>query len=103
MAASVCAQRGKLEGVINFRFAILCSGFALNLLEFEQGSINCPSLHIFGSDHGRDRQIASQASRDLASLFEDGCSVVIEHDSGHIIPTRSPYIDQIKDFLRRFL
>ncbi|KAM7474322.1 hypothetical protein LguiB_021565 [Lonicera macranthoides] len=103
MAASVCAQKPKLKGEIDFRFAILCSGFAVNLAEFEQGSIKCPSLHIFGNEKGEDRQIASQASRYLASLFEDGCSVIIEHDNGHIIPTRSPYIDEIKDFLQRFL
>ncbi|XP_059648412.1 rhodanese-like domain-containing protein 6 [Cornus florida] len=102
MAASVCAL-GRLKGEMDFRFAILCSGFALNLAEDDQGSINCPSLHIFGNDHGKDRQIGSQASRDLATLFEEGCSVIIEHDSGHIIPTRSPYIEEIKDFLKRFL
>ncbi|XP_031266413.1 rhodanese-like domain-containing protein 6 isoform X1 [Pistacia vera] len=103
MAASVCAQRERLKGEIDFRFVILCSGFALQSAKFEHGSINCPSLHIFGSDLGKDRQIANLASRDLASTFEDGCSVIIEHDCGHIIPTRSPYIDEIKDFLQRFL
>ncbi|KAA8536723.1 hypothetical protein F0562_029201 [Nyssa sinensis] len=103
MAASVSAQKGSLKIEIDFRFVILCSGFTPNLSEYEHGSINCPSLHIFGNDPGKDRQIATQASRDLASLFEDGCSVIIEHDSGHIIPTRSPYIDEIKDFLRRFI
>ncbi|KAM7273530.1 hypothetical protein ACFE04_028194 [Oxalis oulophora] len=103
MAALVCAQREKLHGEVDFRFAILCSGFAVKLNKVKKGSINCPSLHIFGSEPGKDRQIANNASRELASLFEDGCSVVIEHDSGHIVPTRSPYIDEIKEFLQRFL
>ncbi|XP_059440033.1 rhodanese-like domain-containing protein 6 isoform X2 [Corylus avellana] len=103
MAALVSAQLERLKGEMDFRFVILCSGFALKLSEFEHQSINCPSLHIFGSDHGEDRQIANQASRDLASLFDDGCCGIIEHDSGHIIPTRSPYIDEIKNFLQRFL
>lgn len=103
MAALVSAQRGRLKGEMDFRFVILCSGFALKLSEFEHQSINCPSLHIFGSDHGEDRQIANQASRDLASLFDDGCCGIIEHDCGHIIPTRPPYIDEIKNFLQRFL
>ncbi|GLT88434.1 hypothetical protein SLE2022_064610 [Rubroshorea leprosula] len=103
MAASICARRERLKGEIDFRFAILCSGFALQIPELDQGTINCPSLHIFGSEPGKDRQITSQASRNLATLFEDGCSVVIEHESGHIIPTRSPYIDNIKNFLQRFL
>ncbi|KAM3704620.1 hypothetical protein ACJW31_03G019200 [Castanea mollissima] len=103
MAALVSAQQERLKSEMDFRFVILCSGFGIKLAEFECQAINCPSLHIFGSDHGKDRQIANQASRDLASLFDDGCSVIIEHDSGHIIPTRSPYIDEIRNFLHRFL
>ncbi|XP_009592621.1 rhodanese-like domain-containing protein 6 isoform X1 [Nicotiana tomentosiformis] len=103
MAALVCLHQQKLIGEMEFRFAILCSGFAVNMNNCQQGSINVPSLHIFGSDKGKDRQIANEASRHLASVFENGCSVVIEHDFGHIIPTRPPYIDQIKDFLKRFL
>lgn len=103
MAALCCAVKGRVEVELGFRFVILCSGFVPNLPELGQGLINCPSLHIFGRDGGKDRQIDTQASRDLASLFGDGCSVIIEHDSGHIIPTRSPYIDDIKMFLQRFL
>ncbi|CAL5330072.1 unnamed protein product [Camellia sinensis] len=103
MVASVCTRQRLLKGQMNFRFVILCSGFALKLADYEQGSINCPSLHIFGNDEGNDRQIDNQASRALASLFDDGCSVIIEHEFGHIIPTRSPYIDEIRDFLHRFL
>lgn len=103
MVALVCTQNRATKGQIDFRFAILCSGFAVKLTDYEKGSINCPSLHIFGNDQGNDRQISSQASRELASLFDDGCSVAIEHEFGHIIPTRSPYIDEIKDFLHRFL
>ncbi|CAK9174756.1 unnamed protein product [Ilex paraguariensis] len=103
MAATICGQREKLKGEIDFRFVILCSGFALILAEYDARPINCPSLHIFGNHLGKDRQIANQASRDLAASFEEGCSVVIEHDLGHIIPTRSPFIDRIKDFLQRFL
>lgn len=103
MAAAVSARRGRPGGEMDFRFVILCSGFALNLPDSVGGSINCPSLHIFGNEQGNDRQIANQASRDLAASFEEGCSVIIEHDSGHMIPTRSPYIDEIRDFLHRFL
>ncbi|CAB4315769.1 unnamed protein product [Prunus armeniaca] len=110
-AALVCAQQTQRRllqtGEMEFGFVILCSGFGLmKLIEAEEEKIQmlkCPSLHIFGSDHGKDRQIANQASRKLASLFDEGCSVTIEHDSGHIIPTRPPYIDQVKDFLGRFL
>ncbi|KAG8363929.1 hypothetical protein BUALT_Bualt19G0073500 [Buddleja alternifolia] len=103
MAALIGAHKGKLKGEVDFRFVILCSGFAVNMAEYAEGSINCPSLHIFGDKEGKDRQIDCEASKRLASLFENGSSVIIEHDLGHIIPTRSPYIDEIKDFLRRFL
>ncbi|CAI0551909.1 unnamed protein product, partial [Linum tenue] len=105
MAASICSLEPNLKGEINFRFAILCSGFAVTPLgkKIENGSIKIPSLHIFGSVVGKDRQIDNEASRYLASLFEDGCSVVIEHGCGHIIPTRHPYIDDIKSFLHRFI
>ncbi|XP_073310475.1 rhodanese-like domain-containing protein 6 [Primulina huaijiensis] len=103
MAALVSANQGMLKGEIGFRFVILCSGFAVNMGDYAEGSITCPSLHIFGSKEGNDRQIDCQASKHLASLFDNSCSTIVEHDLGHIIPTRSPYIDDIKDFLRRFL
>lgn len=103
MTALLCAHKDELRGKIDFRFTILCSGFAINLSDLEQGSINCPSLHIFGSDPGKDRQICNEASEDLAKYFEDGSRTIIQHDCGHIIPTRPLYVDEIKDFLRRFL
>ncbi|GMH10416.1 hypothetical protein Nepgr_012257 [Nepenthes gracilis] len=100
----ICAQRGRMEEMeIDFRFVILCSGFPINLAGYAEGSINFPSLHVFGSVRGKDRQIARESSRDLASLFEDGSRVIIEHDCGHIIPTQSPHIDAIRDFLCRFV
>ncbi|XP_010267911.1 PREDICTED: rhodanese-like domain-containing protein 6 [Nelumbo nucifera] len=103
IAALLCMERGRKDAEIDFRFVILCSGFAPNLSKVKRGSINCPSLHIFGNSQGKDRQIACHASMELAGLFEEGCSVIIEHESGHIIPTQSPYIDEIKSFLLRFL
>ncbi|WCJ43072.1 tRNA uridine(34) hydroxylase [Euphorbia peplus] len=103
MTASVCVLKEHLKNEMDFRFAILCSGFGNKMGDIERGSINCPSLHIFGSCLGKDRQIANQASRDLACLFEEGSSVIMEHEFGHIIPTRIPYIDQIRAFLQRFI
>ncbi|PNX98001.1 hypothetical protein L195_g021241 [Trifolium pratense] len=103
MTAVISAQQEKLKGKMDFKFVVLCSGFALHLKEMECSPIKCPSLHIFGNEHGQDRQIANQTSKELASLYDSGCSVIVEHDCGHIIPTRSPYIDEIKAFLGRFL
>ncbi|KAK1582036.1 hypothetical protein Q3G72_011262 [Acer saccharum] len=78
MAASICALRERLKGELDFRFGILCSSYALPSTEFQPGSINCPSLHIFGNDLGKDRPIANQTSRDLAMVFENGCYAIIE-------------------------
>ncbi|RDX75292.1 Rhodanese-like domain-containing protein 6, partial [Mucuna pruriens] len=103
MTALISAQQEKLKAEMDFKFVVLCSGFALRMKEMECGPIKCPSLHIFGNEHGKDRQIANQTSKELASLYDSDCSVIVEHDCGHIIPTRSPYIDEIKDFLGRFL
>ncbi|XP_027935457.1 rhodanese-like domain-containing protein 6 isoform X2 [Vigna unguiculata] len=103
MAALISALQEELKGEMDFKFVVLCSGFALRMKAMESGPIKCPSLHIFGNEHGKDRQIANQTSKELASLYDGDCSVIVEHDSGHIIPTKSPYIDEIKDFLNRFL
>ncbi|XP_051124603.1 rhodanese-like domain-containing protein 6 [Andrographis paniculata] len=100
MAALVSAGVEKLG---DFRFIILCSGFAVDMAGHADGSIDCPSLHIFGSKEGRDRQIDCQASQQLAALFREDSRVIIEHNVGHMIPTRAPYIDEIKDFLKQFL
>ncbi|XP_042462853.1 rhodanese-like domain-containing protein 6 isoform X1 [Zingiber officinale] len=102
MAALFCQQQQRSSHVMDFQFAILCSGF-LPIPWGSKESIRCPSLHCFGSSQGQDRQIANQASRELAGMFDEECSMIIEHEMGHIIPTRSPYIDQMKNFLRRFL
>ncbi|CAA6653875.1 unnamed protein product [Spirodela intermedia] len=98
-----CSRMGPFDGILGFsqgQFAVLCSGFSL--LPYQR-SIRCPSLHVYGSSKGRDRQVACQVSIELVGKFDQGCSVVVEHDMGHIIPTQAPYIDQIRDFLRQFL
>ncbi|ERN03155.1 hypothetical protein AMTRI_Chr02g263390 [Amborella trichopoda] len=101
MAATLCAkQERESEGQLSFGFVILCSGFLSPVKELFQGPpIKCPSLHIFGSERGNDRQITHAVSVELVSMFSSDTSVLLEHDSGHIIPTRQSYIDQIKAFL----
>ncbi|KAF6156594.1 hypothetical protein GIB67_014573 [Kingdonia uniflora] len=103
MTASLCAEIGRSDGKINFKFAILCSGFSSDSVELEPAVINCPSLHIFGNGEEKDRQISCKASMELASLFDPSSVVIIEHPYGHIIPTQPPYIDCIKAFLLDFL
>ncbi|XP_028553685.1 rhodanese-like domain-containing protein 6 isoform X2 [Dendrobium catenatum] len=103
IAALFLEQQQRSGQVSGLRFAVLCSGFSTVSSKSVGGFIKCPSLHIFGDGRGRDRQINCEVSRDLADLFDKNSSVTIEHDMGHIIPTRSPYIDQIKAFLLSFL
>ncbi|KAL6622434.1 hypothetical protein ACP70R_032313 [Stipagrostis hirtigluma subsp. patula] len=102
MAALLCRQQQKTYGSPKFRFGIFCSGYPAPVGDFDSKPVNLPSLHCFGNREGHDRQIANRASIELAGLFKQDCCSVIEHDMGHIIPTRPPYIDQIKDFLANF-
>ncbi|KAM0951212.1 putative Rhodanese-like domain, serine hydrolase FSH, rhodanase, alpha/Beta hydrolase [Dioscorea sansibarensis] len=102
MAALICEKQQRNHCNLDFKFAILCSGFSVCLNKIGKGSIKSPSLHIFGHKQGQDRQIGPDVSSELIRLFDE-CAMVIEHDLGHIIPARSPYIDQVKEFLVRFI
>lgn len=103
MAALICEQQQKSAAIADFRFTILCSGFSLLPETIGLGCINLPSLHVFGSRKGKDKQIDCEASQKLSSLFDEGCSMIIKHDMGHIIPAKPPYINQFEEFLRRFI
>ncbi|KAG0503325.1 hypothetical protein HPP92_003397 [Vanilla planifolia] len=101
MAALFFEHQRRNGCLSDFRFAVLCSGFAPSTMKSDKLCIECPSLHVFG--RGKDRQINTEASRELAELFDSNISVTIEHDMGHIIPTGPPYIGQIRSFLMAFL
>ncbi|KAK9084399.1 hypothetical protein Scep_030870 [Stephania cephalantha] len=103
MTALLCRQHEIPDGEISFKFAILCSGFAINSGGLKLGLLQCPSLHIFGNGQGKDRQIGHNVSLELSSHFEPSGRMIIEHESGHIIPTQPEHIDRIKAFLLRFL
>ncbi|TVU49729.1 hypothetical protein EJB05_01058 [Eragrostis curvula] len=102
MAALFCRQQQKTYGTPKFRFGVFCSGYPAPVGDFDREPIKLPSLHCFGNGEGHDRQIANGASIELAGMFAQDCCSIVEHDMGHIIPTRSPYIDQIKNFLSNF-
>ncbi|KAG8048973.1 hypothetical protein GUJ93_ZPchr0009g2034 [Zizania palustris] len=103
MAALFCRRQLTTCGSLKFRFGIFCSGYPAPVGDFDGEPIRLPSLHCFGNGEGNDRQIANRASSELMKQFDKGCCSVIEHNMGHIIPTRPPYIDQIKEFLSSFL
>ncbi|KAJ4837784.1 hypothetical protein Tsubulata_026991 [Turnera subulata] len=79
-------EESHMQGInIEFRFVILCSGFPLQLGEADHGSISTlHSVDLAAVASGNDRQIANQASRDLASLLEDCSSTIIEQYFGRI-------------------
>lgn len=103
MAALFCRLQQKTSGPPKFRFGIFCSGYPAPIGDFDREPIRLPSLHCFGNGEGHDRQIANRASTELAGQFEQDCCSIVEHDMGHIIPTRAPYIDLVKYFLSNFL
>lgn len=104
MAALFCRQQQKTCGSLKFRFGIFCSGYPAPIIsDFDGEPIKLPSLHCFGNSEDHDRQISNRASTELANRFDKSCRSVIEHDMGHIIPTRLPFIDKIKEFLSNFI
>ncbi|CAM6039401.1 unnamed protein product [Sphagnum compactum] len=105
IAAVLCQLRSSSN--MDFRFVILCSGFPSPVLQHQQlietgsvGGIACPSLHIFGR---QDRQIGVCKSKQLVELFDANMRMIVEHDSGHIIPTKPQYVQQYVQFLSPFL
>ena len=94
-----CSQAGRV------RFAICCSGYPSPVEEHQQrqnalGSIRLPSLHIYGAKD-EDRQISATESRALAEHFDLTQRYVLEHSSGHVIPSSRGVVNRIRDFLKR--
>jgi hypothetical protein len=102
VAAALCRYRGVGEGPpIAFKFAVLCSGFrspAEEAADVSPGVIDIPSLHIYGAQKGRDRQIKVAESEKLAEQFEPSRRVVVEHSAGHIVPISKSYVTQYRTF-----
>lgn len=115
IAAAVCAsqqttgragqpqERCSQDGCL--RFAVCCSGYPSPVQEHRQQqktlhSLRLPSLHIYGG-RDEDRQIAALESRALAEQYDVTQRHVIEHSSGHIIPSSKAIVNQIRDFLTK--
>ncbi|KAG0576547.1 hypothetical protein KC19_5G088800 [Ceratodon purpureus] len=107
VAAALCQLRktSPSDAGVNFKFAVLCSGYPPPLPFFAKGmaseaGIPCPSLHIYG---GQDRQIHDHTSEQLSNMFQSEERTIVKHECGHIIPTQPAYIEQYVQFLSRFL
>ena len=115
IAAAVCAlQQSETSEEAHARqhcsresplhFAICCSGYPSAVQEHQElqkyiGSIRLPSLHIYGAK-GEDRQVAAQQSRALSEQFDITQRYVIEHSSGHVIPSSKAIVNRMRDFLK---
>jgi hypothetical protein len=93
---------------LRFRFVVLCSGFVSPCAEHRQllqvlAPLQIPSLHVFGSSDGGDRQISHALSQQLATFFDDDCKQVLVHPSGHVIPCSKEVTSRIASFLDRFV
>eukprot|EP00928_Gymnodinium_smaydae_P042650 TRINITY_DN28688_c0_g1_i1.p1 TRINITY_DN28688_c0_g1~~TRINITY_DN28688_c0_g1_i1.p1 ORF type:complete len:214 (+),score=34.89 TRINITY_DN28688_c0_g1_i1:90-731(+) len=86
LAGLLCAlqQRRQRDASLDFRFAIMCCGFASRDSQHAhlyEGPIHVPSLHIIGS---RDWFFLRIMASNLASCF---CGAVVSyHDGGHDLP-----------------
>ncbi len=88
------------------RFAILACGFyppcpQMQALLATHGSIRLPSLHVYGSSPGADRQVGPRDSEELEGAFcaAGGMRRTVRHGSGHIIPTSKTTVAAIRSFL----
>ncbi|GAQ88930.1 hypothetical protein KFL_004700120 [Klebsormidium nitens] len=111
VAAALCRCTTTADGFgdkneSTFRFAVLCSGFP-SPAEGTQGvgpqRIDLPSLHVFGSVKGNDRQIAAAESERLAEQFEPRPRVIVRHSAGHIIPVSRSHVNQYRSFFLKAL
>ncbi|KAJ7563540.1 hypothetical protein O6H91_03G114500 [Diphasiastrum complanatum] len=113
VAAALCPliSRTNLHNCsVSFKFVILCSGFPSPVYEHKSMMpqsnngllFDCPSLHIFCGNSGYDRQIAVDESEKLASMFTKNSSFIVQHSSGHMIPTQPEYLQQYLSFLKQF-
>ena len=88
------------RGAIRFGFAICISGFPSRATDHAAlvapGSIDLPSLHIYGE---KDVLVDNARSRALAAAFTD--PLVASHPGGHFFPDAWP-MDVIRAFVERF-
>ena len=104
MAAVLCAlkNQGKPENAwLNFKFAILVSGFkprAKELAEIFSVPLDVPSLHIIGDT---DVKVAPEKSVDLMTSFS--APEIYRHPGGHYVPSDPATRDAIVAFVSKYL
>jgi hypothetical protein len=86
----------------SFSFAMLCSGHMGASPEVEAalqaaGPLCIRSLHVFGAAK-KDRQVDEAQSRALAMWYCN--STIVEHDSGHVVPSSRMHANKYLDFFQ---
>lgn len=83
-----------------FKSVIIVSGYVLSIMkEFEVNTpAMMPSLHVFGGDD-KDSQVPKDSSLELAEYFDESARILLQTDSGHLIPSSREYVAEIGHFL----
>ncbi|XP_015121354.1 esterase OVCA2 [Diachasma alloeum] len=82
----LCALQQKKLSPINFKFAILISGFkslCAPHAKFYDEPIDLPTLHVFGES---DKIIPTEMAKDLSDLFTNKKLMI--HEGGHYVPSK---------------
>jgi len=97
-----------LKPLKHLKAVILVGGFVPVALQikpvFEKFSTNggiksVKSLHIWGK---LDEIIAPSMSKALKEAFNNATSVIVEHESGHVVPTKTEVVKSIKQVLDKW-
>lgn len=99
LAGLLCALKTIGEIDIDFRFAIIVSGFKSNCIlhsKYYDQKIYINSLHVIGET---DQIITTDMCHDLANVFVN--PIILTHPGGHFVPGKSLYRNQYVDFLQR--
>jgi Serine hydrolase (FSH1) len=97
MAGLIAAVQNAEEPSRLFDFVILVSGFTSQLPEHArlfESPIDLPSLHIIGRS---DTIVSPRESAALTARFAD--PVVLEHPSGHVVPSSGEIADRVARFI----
>lgn len=104
-------QAGHARRPSQLKFVLIASGFPSPAPEHqallqEQAPIALPSLHMFAAaaeGGGGDRQIEQQMSERLMGMFAEDSRRVVVHGGGHMVPTDTASVADIRAFLQQFL
>lgn len=99
LTAMICALKQRNELQIDFKFAVIVSGFKSKCskhFNLYTERIRVPSLHIIGDT---DNVIDKCLSEALAEVFVD--PIIMRHAGGHHVPTSNVLKESYRDFFSK--